>query len=233
MLNLFFVISFFKRFKRKRRKKINAKKPIETVDLDGGFDVCNARKSIFLVSRPLTVYGDSALDVQQSSLFFFFFFYLFFFFFFLRSRVSDIYGQGVYQGRIGHNSGCARIARIRGAVRLYLPKPRISRPFIRARKGTDDATAAEEKYAEIYREAPANGFTDRRHGRSIMLHFISQIIDDVRARRAAPEALFSASSTYGHLGYTSECYTFCAAYVSSRYVYAHTCSRRVNISLRV
>jgi len=57
---------------------------------------------------------------------------------------------------------------------------------------------------------------------------VALYIANNRRRPCAPEALFSASSMYGHLGYTSECYTF----RSACRCYAHTCLHFVNISWR-
>lgn len=131
--------------------------------------------------------------------------------------------RNIYQRRINHNSG-NRSHPSRSL--LFTEAMYITAIYSGvARKGTGAASTRRKKNTLKY----TGNAGEWIHGRQTRpFDNIALYIANNRRRPCAPEALFSASSTYGHLGYTSECYTFRAACRR----YAHTCSRFVNISWR-
>lgn len=109
---------------------------------------------------------------------------------FFHDRAWNIYGRAfMYQGCIDHNSGCID-ASASGVIYRSRYIATIYSGIARKREKSGSATM-EEKYTEIYGKNSANEFI-ARSGRSIMLHFISQIMDDVRVCTYMPRDSFSA-----------------------------------------
>lgn len=135
-------------------------------------------------------------------------------------RVQGIHG--IHRRCIDYNSGRARIAHILAPrCSLLFTEANIYHGHLFGRGEKGSSETAEEKYAEIYREARMDSRPADTAG-SIMLHFISQIIDDVRARRklcSPPPPRMVIWVTHPSVIHFAAC---------CRYV--HTCSRLVNIS---
>jgi len=153
-----------------------------------------------LVSRlSLTVYSDRRFTYVQQS----------FLFLFTIAHVRHLWpGTGTY--RSFRVCTIALIPARIHAVRLYLQKPCISRPFVREGLcGRGQAAPTRWKKNTLkYTGSPGEWIrgSQTRPFDNVALYIVNN-----RCPTCAPEVLFSASSTYGHLGYTSECYTFRAA----------------------
>jgi len=123
--------------------------------------------------------------------------------------------NGAFQARIDHNSKRMRIR----LAPLFAETGDIHSGV--AREGVGWLDGAEEKQPE----SPASGFMARSDS-SIMLYFISQIIDDFRA----PETPRSPPPTCGHLGYTSGNVThFVPRFGTQTHAHTRVCSRLANI----